>query len=1123
MVDSCDLFVLLSKTKSIRNAGVYCRVVKQIGRPSALSANAVLQDGGKFVEAEIFAVDLYGSRVAETYGIISESNKFLVNASVSIYVDASLPENDWYYFKGTLVINASTGKIPLCTLMNTKKSGDVWVVNVVSAQDFEISHFTDTRRQYNVLQYSVNAGKVVQPDDVQRFTRLYAEIPDSFVASAPQILKPTGLGSEVMGHLPIAPTVVLPDMPILPESGNPYKAEPVNVANGEPKAGRFKKENREKIKEKPPVFDELEGYLKDASKIRKAYVQSLKEDYPLECSREIVSNLVSGLRAYWKTKPSAKAMTGRVLFKGYIEKSGEDVEQEYMGESLLNYFLDIKEDLFGYLLDGDAIMAEGDALEIAKTLFADYDVFYAGVVSHFFPISYEKATSIARQLQGYGVSFSKIFETNPYLLTICGLGINFSTSESIAYALGIWSNEEIQSSRNVAILSDYMLYSDSQDTNYSVDTIKGAVLGVKITKNALDKLKQGWSIVSVSTSENAKAYLDAVVVQYPKTGWLYVDGYYYLALESRAKERAIADAENAGVILRKTILGQDMLFCTEFLQMELFILNKCYKLAQKKTKYDNEERINYLIDKYESKKGFKLEPAQRQGVVTSVKNGISAISGPAGSGKTTTSDCLVFVFTYWDADDEVIDEECAEVDLSIRYAAPTGKAAKRLQEVVGRPVKTMHSEFRVGIGEKTMLDVLEDDDDYVDESATIYIFDEVAMVNLRLFYTVLSRTGNSIIVLLGDICQLSPIGKGLPFRDLLKFIPCTFLLVSKRSLEGSGLTLNSNYLNENSDPENFKYLENTDDFKLVPCADDEVANKIYTICGYHLGKVSKDKAEQLCGVPMIDTEEIRGIKADDIQCVMPISTDKYTWGASCVNERLQDLFNPKDGIKKEFKIQSFGKDKAYRVGDRVIHTNSNMYSMQWYEGFDGKTFQMAWGSGIMNGDVGKVVDIVEATKKLKFAKPEGEPPAGYEEPKHKIRKDKSWRGENHYFVVVEYYDYGSGKNYYILYQAVVDGYAKGSGLFLTGDDLSCLDLSYALTTHKMQGSQNKLIIYGLGKVRRQGFVTRNAVYTGETRAGRGEYMVGSVHDSMTSQLNVARQIVEQEGVSTVLGDIWDRI
>lgn len=1132
MVDCCDLYALLSKiqNRSLRGIGVYCFVTREIQKPSAFSRNTTLQEGGKFVEAEVFALDLKSIRnVLATNGVISESDRFLVNASLSIYVDANIPVQDWYFFQGTLMMNSATSRIPLCTLINSKKVGSNFVLNKISASDFEISHFEGTYRQMGILNMSINSGCIVHPDDVNRFPRLYAEIPDRFVSSNPQILKTGGLCADQMSHVETNVPKELIQPAVAQETGYSVPVEQ-SVGLQKRSAGnqKFKKESRERIKDKPAVFDEMQDWLKESSKIQKEYVQSLRSSYPADEDHEKVASLLGNVRRNWKSRVGG-AMTGKALLKGYLDKSGEDLEQEYMGESLLDYLLDIKDELIDFCLYGSPVTADGEPLSIIKNLFSSPDVVYAGLVSQFMGTGYDKSVNMAKQLLKYGVSYSKIFESNPYLFTICGLDMNFATSENIAYAMGIWSKKDIQSSRNIAILSDYMLYSDTQDTNYSVESIKSATLGVRLTKNALDKLKLGNSILSAVCSRNVNAYFDVTETPYPKSGWKYDGGYYYLALGVTDIESAIKDAEQVGMIIRKNVCGTEMLLCTTFLQMELYILNKCYKLTEKPCRFNDINRINKLIDDYEGMKGFKLEQAQRQGVITSVTNNVSAISGPAGSGKTTTSDCLVYVYSHY-YDDEFEDEGGADeegeggygLDVDdIQYAAPTGKAAKRLQEVVGRPVSTMHSKFKVGIGERTVLDT-DEEDDYVSEGgATVYIFDEVAMCNLRLLYTVLSRTGNAIIVFLGDICQLSPIGKGLPFRDLLKFIPCTFLLVSKRSLEGSGLTLNSTLINDCSEPDNFKYLQESDDFKLVSCSDDDIANKIYTICGYHLGKVTKDKAEGICGCSMIDTNEIKSIKPDDIQVVMPISTDKYPWGASVVNARLQDLFNPKSSSTKEFKIQNFGKDRVLRVGDRVIHTNSNMYTMQWYESFDGTNFQMAWGSGIMNGDVGKVVDIVEAKKRLKFLSPEGEPPEGYEEPKHKIRKDKSWRGEDHYFVVVEYYDYGSGKNYYILYQALVDGYARGSGLYLTGEDLSFLDLSYALTTHKMQGSQNKLIIYGLGKVRRQGFVTRNAVYTGETRAGRGEYMVGSVDDTMTSQLNVARQIVEQEGVSTVLGDVWD--
>lgn len=1122
MVDCCDLYAMLmsANRRNIKNVGIYCFVKGEISRPTALSKAVSLQEGGKFVEAEIFAVDLKSIKAELiSSGLIGESDRFLVNASASVYVDKSLVENDWYFFRGTLMMSSTSSRIPLVTLMNSRRVGNYWVSSKISASDFEITHFYGTRRQASVLEESINRGMIVHPADVNMFTRLYAELPDSFVASNAPIL-------NVPKAEPPKVEVVKPSTPAVVAS-----AEYTVVAGAEKPAMGIKtssnrKESRTRIKDKPAIFNDMEDWLKDAAETQDNYISTLKEGYELSDDRKEVARLLNHVLANWKTRVG-NAITGRMLIKAYMEKSGEDLEQDYMGESLLDYILDIRDEVFDFCLGADHVTAEGEALSIIKNLFGSPETVYAGIVSILFGFGYDNAVDMAKSLSSHGISFSRVFENNPYLLTICGYDMKFAVTENIAYAMGVWNKRDIQKSRNIAIVSDYMLYSDTQDTNYTVESIREATLGVRATKSVLDRLRNGQSILPVSCQRNINAYFpEKRQSPYPTYGWEYKDGAYFLALGTTEVGQAINDAVSVGMIIRKKVSGIDMLLCTTFLKMELFVLDKCYKLAQRTCRYNDLSRINALIDEYEKMKGFKLEQAQRQGVLTSVTNNISAISGPAGSGKTTTSDCLVYVYTHYFDSEDVEDEDKDGKSIKsfkeddIQYAAPTGKAAKRLQEVVGRPVSTMHSKFKVGIGEKTVLDG--EDNDFVTEGgAKVYIFDEVAMCTLKLLYTVLSRTSNATIVLLGDICQLSPIGKGLPFRDLLKFIPCTFLLVSKRSLEGSGLTLNSTIINDYSEPSNFKFLENSADFKLLPCSDDDIANKIYAVCGYHLGKITKNQAEGICHCDMIDIDRIHGIKPDDIQVVMPVSTDRYSWGASVVNARLQDLFNPKTLGVREFKIQNFDKEKVFRVGDRVIHTNSNMYTMQWYSSFSDKAFTKAWGSGIMNGDVGKIVDIIEAKKRLRFSDPVDPMPEGYEEPKHTIRKDKSWRGDDHYFVVVEYYDYGSGKNYYILYQAAADGYAKGDGLYLVGEDLSFLDLSYALTTHKMQGSQGKLIVYGLGKVRRQGFVTRNAVYTGETRASCGEYMIGSVDDVMTSQLNMARQIVEQEGVSTILGDIWD--
>ncbi|MCL5104964.1 MAG: AAA family ATPase, partial [Armatimonadetes bacterium] len=72
----------------------------------------------------------------------------------------------------------------------------------------------------------------------------------------------------------------------------------------------------------------------------------------------------------------------------------------------------------------------------------------------------------------------------------------------------------------------------------------------------------------------------------------------------------------------------------------------------------------------------KLNPKQLAAVLTSVGHSVSLISGGAGSGKTFTVDALTRL--------------CESRGLRVVLCAPTGKAAKRMEESTGRPASTIH-------------------------------------------------------------------------------------------------------------------------------------------------------------------------------------------------------------------------------------------------------------------------------------------------------------------------------------------------------------------------------------------------------------------------------------------------
>ena len=145
----------------------------------------------------------------------------------------------------------------------------------------------------------------------------------------------------------------------------------------------------------------------------------------------------------------------------------------------------------------------------------------------------------------------------------------------------------------------------------------------------------------------------------------------------------------------------------------------------------------------------QLNAGQRQAAVTALRHSISLISGGAGSGKTFTVSAITGVYE--------------EQGLRVVLAAPTGKAAKRLEQVVGHPAGTIHR--LLGFNGK---DYVRGPDDPID--GDVIIVDEVSMVDVplawHLFQSIdLTRTA---VVLVGDHNQLPPVGPGNLLRDLVQ-------------------------------------------------------------------------------------------------------------------------------------------------------------------------------------------------------------------------------------------------------------------------------------------------------------------------------------------------------------------
>jgi exodeoxyribonuclease V alpha subunit len=257
---------------------------------------------------------------------------------------------------------------------------------------------------------------------------------------------------------------------------------------------------------------------------------------------------------------------------------------------------------------------------------------------------------------------------------------------------------------------------------------------------------------------------------------------------------------------------------------------------------------------------------------------VSVLTGGPGVGKTVCTRAIV--------------AEAARVGATVALCAPTGRAARRLEEATGHEAHTIHRMLEWMPGREPGFRPGRP------LPADLVVVDEASMLNLRLIEVLLGGLAEAThVVFVGDADQLPPIGAGKPFDDLIDsgLAPVVRLNLIFRQAARSMITTAAHQVNRGEPPRLEPAEGQEHDFFFIDRPSPERA--LETVV-----EVVADRAPARFGV-----DPIR-----ELQVLAPMYRGAV--GIDALNERLRERLNPRGAAAV---------NDRFRIGDRLIQTRNS--------------------------------------------------------------------------------------------------------------------------------------------------------------------------------------------------------
>ena len=315
-------------------------------------------------------------------------------------------------------------------------------------------------------------------------------------------------------------------------------------------------------------------------------------------------------------------------------------------------------------------------------------------------------------------------------------------------------------------------------------------------------------------------------------------------------------------------------------------------------------KLDSIIEQVEQDLGICYDHIQKKAICDAINHKVFILTGGPGTGKTTVINGIIATYAALHKLDLAKKQE-----LPILLAAPTGRAARRMNELTGLPSATIHRHLGMtGDDDTSHLD------DYLD--ADFIIVDEFSMVDTWLANQLLSNiSSNSKILIVGDADQLPSVSPGQVLADLLKIplLPQTKLTKIYRQGEDSTIVTLASQIQQGLLPADF--TEKKADRSYFEATSEYIPDMIKKIVAAAIRS---------------------GIPAQNVQVLAPMYRGPA--GIDQVNQLMQDLINPSEKDQLVFEAP----DCQYRQGDKVIHLVNDAES------------------NVFNGDLGYITDLLPA-------------------------------------------------------------------------------------------------------------------------------------------------------------------